>query len=143
LNLLRPAAAKNVSGLGSQAYCAAVGGLLEVLGGTNQLAVVSNSCAGSEALARIALPSGRQQPVSAGQVLQRQHQSQQHDECYGEELHGRPGVVMVHPGTRRLTDGAPAFCHWSRTLGTDQVLAAHWGPSGPVPPGHFDNVGRS
>jgi hypothetical protein len=56
LNLDRPANAQNVSGLGSDAFCSPTDFLLEVLDGTNLLDIGSNSCAHSEALARIALP---------------------------------------------------------------------------------------
>jgi hypothetical protein len=56
LNLDKPATAQNVSGLGSDAFCSPGDFLLEVLDGTNLLDIGSNSCAHSEALARIALP---------------------------------------------------------------------------------------
>jgi len=54
MNLVRPADAKNVPGLGSQAYCSTV--LLAVLSGTNMIQVSAPDCAQAEALARIALP---------------------------------------------------------------------------------------
>jgi hypothetical protein len=54
MSLIRPADAKNVSGLGSQAYCSSV--LLAVLSGSNMVDVTASNCAQAEALARIALP---------------------------------------------------------------------------------------
>jgi hypothetical protein len=56
LSLDKPATAQDVSGLGNEAFCTPGDFLLEVLDGTNLLDVGSNSCAHSEALARIALP---------------------------------------------------------------------------------------
>ena len=53
-NLALPSGGQPVPGLGGDAYC--VAGLLEVLRGSNQLNVTSDSCAHSAALARIALP---------------------------------------------------------------------------------------
>ncbi len=53
-NLARPSGGQPVPGLGGHAYC--IAGLLEVLQGSNQLNVTSDSCAHSAALARIALP---------------------------------------------------------------------------------------
>jgi hypothetical protein len=54
LSLIRPQDAKNVSGLGSEAYCSGL--LLAVLSGTNMIEVSAPNCAQAEALARIALP---------------------------------------------------------------------------------------
>jgi hypothetical protein len=54
MNLLRPSAAKSVSGLGSQAYCA--GPLLAMLSGSNIIDVTAGNCAQTEVLARIVLP---------------------------------------------------------------------------------------
>jgi len=53
-NLARPSGGQPVPGLGGSAYC--IAGLLEVLQGSNQLNVTSDSCPHSAALARIALP---------------------------------------------------------------------------------------
>jgi hypothetical protein len=54
MSLIRPQDAKNVSGLGSEAYCSGL--LLAVLSGTNMIDVTAPNCAHAEALARIALP---------------------------------------------------------------------------------------
>jgi hypothetical protein len=53
-NLARPSGGRPVPGLGGSAYC--IAGLLEVLQGSNQLNVTSDSCAHSAALTRIAVP---------------------------------------------------------------------------------------
>lgn len=53
-NLTRPSGGQAVSGLGGNAYC--IDGLLEVLNGSNQLNVTSDTCPHSAELARIALP---------------------------------------------------------------------------------------
>ena len=53
-NLARPCGGQPVPGLGGNAYC--VAGLLEVLRGSNQLNVTSDSCAHSAALPQIAVP---------------------------------------------------------------------------------------
>ena len=53
-NLARPSGGQPVPGLSGAAYY--VAGLLEVLSGSNQLNVTSDSCAHSAALARIAVP---------------------------------------------------------------------------------------
>ena len=54
MSLIRPAAAKSISGLGSEAYCSGL--LLAVLSGSNMVEVTAANCAQAEALARIALP---------------------------------------------------------------------------------------
>jgi hypothetical protein len=54
MSLIRPRDAKNVSGLGSEAYCS--GPLLAVLSGSSMVDVTAPNCAQAATLARIALP---------------------------------------------------------------------------------------
>lgn len=54
MSLIRPQDAKNVSGLGSEAYCS--GPLLAVLSGSSMIDVTAPNCAQAATLARIALP---------------------------------------------------------------------------------------